>query len=192
MKIRGGYLPRIAGRPVSQVKELPLPEKLYLGLQRGGLNYIPVIKDGQKIGMGESLAEASIDGGVLALPSPASGRVFLREKEQEELSLILKPAKPETAAGTFKKFQPQRVTGQVVREVLAKGGIWPFFWSSLTGEVPSLDEYEKPRAIIVNSVLTEPFRTRGKVILQRSWEHIVQGLKFLQRLQADYSTTHIT
>jgi Na(+)-translocating NADH:ubiquinone oxidoreductase A subunit len=192
MKIRGGYLPRIAGRPVSRVKELPLPEKLYLGLQRGGLNYTPVIKDGQKIGMGESLAEASIDGGVLALPSPASGRVFLHEKEQEELSLILKPAKPETASGTFKKFQPQRVTGQAVREALAKGGIWPFFWSSLTGDVPSLDEYEKPRAIIVNSVLTEPFRARGKVILQRSWEHIVQGLKFLQRLQADYGTTHIT
>ena len=45
--------------------------------------------------------------------------------------------------------------------------------------------------LVVTSVLAEPFRTRGKVILQRSWDRIVKGIKFLPRLMQDYGTTEI-
>lgn len=59
MKIHGGYTPKIAGKPKSIVEELPLPGVLQLSLERGGLSYKPIVKNGQKVEFGDSLAEAS-------------------------------------------------------------------------------------------------------------------------------------
>ncbi len=191
MKMKGGFLPSIAGRPVHNVEELPLKKKLYITLKRGGKEYSPVVKHGQEIGFGEPLAELTIDGGKLSLPSPAAGKVALEEKAGVLDRIVLETAVKEANSAILKKYEPQRITREEIRSNLARAGIWPYFWSSSTGETPSLFDTERPRAIIVTTVLAEPFRARGKVILQRSWNHIVQGIKYLPRLQADYGTTHI-
>jgi len=191
MKIKGGFLPRIAGRPSHDVEELPLQKKLYITLKRGGQAYSPVVKQGQEIGFGEPLAEWQIDGGKLSLPSPAAGKVTLEEKDGVCTRIVLETAEQYKDSVIFKKYEPQRITREEVRTTLARAGIWPFFWSSHTGGTPSLLDTERPRTIVVTAVLAEPFRARGKVILQRSWNQIVQGIKYLPRLQADYGTTHI-
>lgn len=192
MKIRGGYSPKIAGRPLSIVTELPLPQTLKINLTRKGLKYRPLVKPGQRVQLGQALAEAPHPGGLLYLPAPAAGKVSLSRLEDEYLLLTdAAEGKPAEPFRSFRSHQPHRISGRVVRQTLARAGIWPFFWSSRTDGVPSLDEQELPRAIIVNSVITEPFRTRGKVILQRSWNRIVQGIRFLPRLLADYGTIEI-
>ena len=192
MKITGGHLPKIAGRPLSTVEEISPPDKLYISLNRCGVNYKPVVKSGQKINFGATLAVASITGGKLSLPSPASGKVLIDEGEDKvPHRLIIETAEKDITTGTYDKLQPERVTSQTVRNTLAKSGVWPFFWSSLTDGTPTLDENEKPRAIIINTVLAEPFRTRGKVVLRREWKQVVQGIKFLPRLLADYGTVEI-
>jgi len=57
--------------------------------------------------------------------------------------------------------------------------------------MPSLDDAAGPRSVVVNFVLTEPYRARGKVVINRSWQSIVQGIRFLQRLLADYGSVEI-
>ncbi len=192
MKISGGYTPKIAGRPSSTVTEISTPDTLLISLERDGLIYNPAVKSGQKIKFGDTLAEATVEGGKLTLPAPLGGKVTLtKEKEEKPPLLSIKTDGRVEVPVVFDQLKPERASGKMVREALARGGVWPFFWSSLTGGMPTLKSDEQPRAIIVNMVVTEPFRTRGRVVLQRSWNRIVQGMKFFPRLLLDYGTTEI-
>jgi len=184
MRISGGYRPKIPGRPSGIVEEPPIPRRLIIRLQRDGLKYRPVVKDGQSVDFGEVLAETSVPGANLALPSPAAGKALLAEEQ-----LVLEQIRPDITP--LKTYQPERITRGETVAALARGGVWPLFWSSATRGMPELGEDRKPRVIVLNVVLTEPFRARGKVILRRSWSRIIQGLKFLPRLLEDYGTLEI-
>jgi Na(+)-translocating NADH:ubiquinone oxidoreductase A subunit len=184
MRIPGGYLPKIAGRPSSIVEEPPVARKLIVELQRGGLRYPAAVKNGQFVEFGEALAEASIPGAQLVLPSPAAGKVLLGEDQ-----LVLEEVRPGVAP--LRTFQPERISREKTVAALARGGVWPLIWSSATRGIPDPAEERKPRTIVLNVILTEPFRARGKVVLRRSWSRIIQGLKFLPRLMEDYGTLEI-
>ncbi len=188
MKIRGGYTPRISGRPASTLEEAAFPSRLFIRLQRRGIAYSPVVENGRNVGFGEPLAEASTGEGTLVLPSPARGKVFLAEEGDK---IVLDETEAETHTELFRPRQPERISDQELRRELARGGLWPFFWSSYTGGAPSLNTSEKPQAIIVNTVLTEPFRARGKVALRHSWDRIIQGLIFLPRMLREYGKLDI-
>ena len=190
MKISGGYTPKIAGRPLGIVEELPLPRRLILGLNRQGLEYSAIVADGQKVEFGEPLAEISTKGGKLFLPATAAGTVRMAGGKDHR-HLVLEEVKQETASVGNGGYQPQRITGEKMRRVLAESGIWPFFWSSVTGGIPSLETDERPKSIIVNFVFTEPFRARGKIILGRSWSRIMAGIRFLPRIMDDYGKIEI-
>jgi Na(+)-translocating NADH:ubiquinone oxidoreductase A subunit len=185
MKIHGGYLPKIIGRPSSNVDEIPLPQRLTVDLRRGGISYTPLVRDGQAVEFGETLAETSVDMHRLCLPAPAAGVVAFHD----DTAVALADLQGEVSPGTG--FQPERVSREQTIKALSEGGVWPFFWSSKTGGMASAGDDELPQAIVVNVVISEPFRTRGKVILRRSWNRIVQGIKFLPRLMADYGTIYI-
>ena len=192
VKMVGGYAPRIAGRPLSVVHEIPLPKELTIPLERHGIRYQPVAQDGDNIEFGHPLAQASVIGGTISLPAPASGRVSVQQgNDVDAAQVTLLPTAADKPADTGKRLEAQRATPGDIRSALAEGGVWPFFWSSVTGRLPALDDSERPKAIIVNCITAEPFRTRGKVILRRSWDRIVQGIRFLPRLMADYGTIEV-
>lgn len=185
----GGFTPRIAGRPASNVEELSLSDTLQINLERRGLRYLPVVKNGQKIGFGDSLAVADTVGGKLSLPSPASGSVSFDSDNPHQVTLERITQDVEAESRT--SYEPSRLSGEKMRNVLSDGGVWPFFWSSQTGDLPALDGSEQPKAIIVNFVLAEPFRARGKVALVHSWENIIRGIGFLPRIISDYGKIEI-
>ena len=194
MKLKhGGFTPRIAGRPSSRVQAQPLPTAFQIGLTRGKLKYLPAVEDGQQVKFGDPLAEVSTAGGVLSLPSPASGKVTLTSDDADKIKIDSSspPNAQDDNSGVFERFKLHRVTAERVRNQLAKAGIWPFFRSSVTGAAPALDGGEAPKAIIVTSVLAEPFRARGKVILTQSWDQIILGLQFLPQIMADYGKVEI-
>lgn len=185
MNMHGGYLPRIPGRPSSIVDELTLPPRLEIGLRRGGLEYRPLVSAGQSVAMGDPLAEASSRAWPLVLPAPASGRVSAVEGNRVVLEDVQGAALPRT------RYAPERITRDQTVAALTAGGVWPLFWSSATGGMPSPDGDELPQAVVLNVVIAEPFRARGKVILRRAWSRIVQGIKFLPRLMQDYGTIYV-
>jgi Na+-transporting NADH:ubiquinone oxidoreductase subunit A len=190
MKLKGGYLPKIAGRPSNIVEDIPVPDKLYISLERKGTIYSPIVKSGQQIKQGNPLAEAAFDGANLYIPAPATGKVTLDMKDKVAAGIILDVKDKKQAEGILDNFKPERITRDKMLAALTNYGLWPYFWSSNTDGTPSLKDI--PRAIIVNNVITEPFHSRGNVILSRSWDNMIMGLKFLQRMLADYGTTHVT
>jgi Na(+)-translocating NADH:ubiquinone oxidoreductase A subunit len=187
--IPGGYSPRIAGRPAGTVEEITVPGSLHLDLTRRGVEYRPLVRNGQRVEFGQALAEAPVEGGTLSLPAPAAGKVELNKEKSG--GLILKPDSSGGGDGIFKPVSPERLSAARMRALLAAGGIWPLFSSTRTSGTPPLENGEPPRAIVVNLVLAEPFRARGKVVLQSAWEQVVKGIRFLPRLLADYGKVEI-
>lgn len=172
------------------MEDLPLPATLYLHLRRHGVNYTPVVRDGQKIRTGDALAGAVTAEGAFVLPSPAEGIVSLVEKEEDGTHRVTLKVSG-AGAGDRKGFLPERITASEIRDALVKGGVWPMFWSSATGGIPKLSDNERPRAIVITCVLAEPFRARGKVVLRRAWRRILHGMRFLPRLMEDYGTVEV-
>jgi Na+-transporting NADH:ubiquinone oxidoreductase subunit A len=190
MKFKGGFLPKISGRPSHTVENVPTPDKLYVNLIRKEGIYSPAVENGRTVKPGEPLAEIKFGEGKLFLPSPAAGKAFLNKKEEATVGIILERAETGESPEPLQVYTPERTTRDKMLETLTSHGLWPCFWSSSTGGIPSLKDV--PKAVIVNNVITEPFHARGNVILSRSWDNMVTGLKFLQRMMADYSTTHVT
>ncbi len=193
MKIRGGYTFKLAGRPSSVIEDAAVPSTLSLRLQRHGFQLTPTVTHEQAVEFGDILAETDGEAGpVLKIPAPASGTVSLEQTETDSPgTLCLQNVKSQVIAGKYGQSTPERITRENIYSLLNQGGAWPFFWSSKTRGIPSVNEDEQPRAIIINCMLTEPFRARGRVILQHDWHDIINGIKFLPRLLSEYGTVEI-
>lgn len=184
-------MPKIAGSPSSEVEQPSLSKELKIDLHRCGVDYTPVVEDGQHVELGEALANAWLTGGYLILPSPATGKVSIDGKGEAPSHVILETAGNGSNRGKREQFRPEDITPGVMRDALTKGGIWPFFWSSRTGGMPALENGRGPKAIILTCVLAEPFRARGNVILEQFSNRVSEGIKFLQRITVEHGTTNI-
>ncbi|OGV74699.1 MAG: hypothetical protein A2269_07445 [Lentisphaerae bacterium RIFOXYA12_FULL_60_10] len=187
MRFHGGYLPRVAGRPSSMIRQAPVPDQLVIHLRQGGMTYHGAVGNGETVAFGSPLAWAEGAGGRIALPAPATGVVSI---DADASALTLKVTNAETTP-VWPRQPPERIPAEAIRESLACGGLWPLIWSSRTGGMPMLDGSEEPRRILVNFLATEPFRTRGKVVLQAHWEQVLTGLRYLSRLLAEYGLVHL-
>lgn len=189
MKFHGGHTPRISGRPLSVVEEVPLPGQLLISLTRGGFRYTSTVRQGQRVSFGDPLAEVPVSGGTLRIPAPAAGKIA--EAGDDTGVVVLQELSRETSPSRFAPHKPERISAKEMREILSSAGIWPFFWSTRTGGLPVIGDDEKPKAIVVNCVLAEPFKARGKVIIRRAWSRILQGIRFVPRLLEDYGRVEI-
>ncbi len=189
MKITGGYLPRISGRPSGVVDEAALPDRLILSLHRRGCAYTPCVADGARVRFGEALARADWPGGTLDLPAPAAGRVVLKAGADGAVAqLELTDLDASRESPLHEPLRRDYTSAETLRAHLGASGLWPLLWSSQARGVPPLDGSDLPKWILLNCVAAEPFRTRGKVILRRDWTRITQGLAFMPRLMAEYGS----
>jgi Na+-transporting NADH:ubiquinone oxidoreductase subunit A len=140
---------------------------------------------------GAPLAWADVRGGRIALPAPAAGTVVVEPPRQDRAGRITLNVTGAEVRAVGPRHTPERATADAMRGALAGGGIWPLIWSSKTGGMPPVDGSEAPGRIIVNSVVAEPFRTRGEVVLQESGERVAAGLRFLPRLLAESGVIYL-
>ncbi|HUX22329.1 MAG TPA: hypothetical protein VMW69_13890, partial [Spirochaetia bacterium] len=186
MRLRnGGFTPKLAGRPVDEVTEVPLPERLLVDLVRRGTRYRPTVRQGDRIALGDPIATASTPAGVLVLPAPASGRISDIESDS---ILTIETAGPTSEASSLVPLIQERASAGEMREALVRGGVWPLFWSAQEQGIPRVETAPAPRAIVINFILTEPFRARGRIVIEHSWQRIMAGIRFLQHLISDYGT----
>ncbi len=184
----GGFTPKVAGRPINDVAAVPLPDRLILNLVRNGIPYEPVVRQGEQVAFGDSIASAPFGAEQLILPAPASGRVAEVEPGSH---VTLEGVVDTPVSGVLRPLAIERSSAAEIRASLLRGGVWPFLWSSRNRGIPPAEASAAPRSIIVNFILTEPFRARGRVVIERSWQRIMTGITFLQRLVADYGTIEI-
>ncbi len=190
MKMCGGYLPAIPGRPDRGIRDVAVPERLHVDLIQSGLIYRPLVDDGSNVRFGQPLAVADIACGEVSLPAPAGGRVIFERENGNEKRLCLQVTNSQPVSSR-EVLPPERSSAERLRRELALGGLWPLIWSSANRGIPSLDGSETPSRIVVNCVIAEPFRTRGKVVLETSWPRVLVGLGYLQRLLTGYGSIHL-
>ena len=189
MKIKKGHLPRIAGRPASDIDTQKVVSPLHIPLVLASQRYTALVKSGQALKSGHSLAQLEVPGGALHIPAPYPGTVEQVDIEKDFICLnVSKPNPQPWSRPTF--ADPTVLEDRVAREHLAAAGIWPSIWDSASGGIPPLNATE-PKAIVVKAVVTEPFRARGNVILENNLELFLQGLSYLERLGADYAPIHL-
>ena len=189
MKIKKGHLPRIAGRPASDIDTQKVVSPLHIPLVLASQRYTALVKSGQALKSGHSLAQLEVPGGALHIPAPYSGTVEQVDIEKDFICLnVSKPNPQPWSRPTF--ADPTVLEDRVAREHLAAAGIWPSIWDSASGGIPPLNATE-PKAIVVKAVVTEPFRARGNVILENNLELFLQGLSYLERLGADYAPIYL-
>jgi Na(+)-translocating NADH:ubiquinone oxidoreductase A subunit len=190
LKLPGrGFTPNVAGRPSREVVEVPSPPHLRVQLAQEGIAYSPVVRPGQGVSVGTALAQSEVNGGVVMLPSPASGSVGEINLEKRYIGITIDA--DDRADSLFEPLKSQYATSDQTRELIAKGGMWPAFYSSATQGMPMIDGSEKPKTLIVNFVLAEPFHARGRVVLTRSWDSVIEGIRFLPRLMDDYGKVEV-
>ena len=188
MKIRGGYLPKIAGRPADELETVPCPEELSLDLLQNGIQYLPLVESGSSVSIGQSVAASDVTGGQLLLPAPAAGVVTIEESDGVPARLLLKCANKSDAAD-LGKLDPSAVTAEAMQNALTKGGVWQSIWSSSTSSAPLLGE--SPSAIIISLSLKEPFRASSEVVWNVWEERIKNGIAFLESALPDSGTLNL-
>lgn len=190
----GGFTPLLSGRPSGRVEELSAPSSLVIELTQEGLNFEPLVSDGKRVTYGDELAESEGSYGRLVIAAPASGTATIHIDDDRRQIILNSVALHDDAAGSapgFEVFAPERISRSKVREALVRSGVWQGIWSRAAAGIPHVSEADPPRTIVVNTIFTEPFRARGNIIIDRSWNTIIQGIRFLQHLAADYGKIEI-
>lgn len=192
MKMTGGYLPKIAGQPSGTVRAADIPARLVIALHQDGLVFHPAVPDGAKVNAGQIVADREHTGGKLGLPAPAGGTIqFVEDTKGLPVRLVL-TVSDHTPPQPGKRFTPGKATPAELRQALAKGGVWQRLWSSANGGIPPLDPAtETPACILVNMVMTEPFRADSTSLLQDERKSFLAGLAFLPTMLADAGRLHL-
>jgi len=190
----GGFTPVLSGRPGGRVEELSAPPSLVIELTQGGLSFEPLVMDGARVAYGEEIAANEGSHGRVVIAAPASGTATIgTDVDNRQIILndaVLHDDVTEGTAG-FNVIAPERISRSQVRDTLVCGGIWQGIWSQAVAGIPHVSLAEPPRAIIVNCIYTEPFRARGNIIINHSWDTIIHGIRYLQHLASDYGKIEI-
>ena len=189
MKVSKGYLPRITGRPGSDITSVEVQSPLEISLLLAGRQYSPLVEAGQSVGCGQALARLEVCGGDLSIAAAYGGTVEQVDVDKQVIKLRVS----DTAAGAWSEPtypDPASLEDGAARERLAAAGIWPAFWDSASLDTPALDA-PQPKAIVVKAVCTDPFRARGNVILEHNLELFLQGLSYLERISGEFAPTYL-
>ena len=190
--MNGGFLPKVPGRPSNILKKMAIAPILNIPLFRKESVYNPVVEEGQRVQLGDILAKTVFEENKqqFFLPSPADGSVHLvaDSDSKEIISIKLTDINPSVSSDSNITKDPSRLSPAEAKKILLENGIWDYLWSSGAKGIPDLNAADKPKSIIINTIISEPFRTRGNVILKHFWHNIIKGVSYLNILLADYGT----
>jgi Na+-transporting NADH:ubiquinone oxidoreductase subunit A len=182
MKVKGGYNVLISGRPSRAVHELPEPKVLYLPLRSKHLAFSNVlVSEGQRVRPGEVMAKDPDNYGIPLL-APREGTVRL---DAVEGHLVLEDVVHAGEEPYDSREDAEHVPGDlgsigIKRYKLLQLGAWQFVRDAQTG-APA-NPFGTPTAVIVSTLVLEPFQTRGDVPLRKRLTAFTRGLEHLQGL----------
>lgn len=182
MKFRGGHNILLLGRPEGVVRVMPEPEVLYIPLRSRRFDFSEVVvKDGQRVSNGDTLAKDPDNYGVRLLSSRAG---VVRLNKDENHIVLEEVAKYEEHVDIAKEelshIEREMGAAGIKRYRLNVLGAWQFFYDAHTGALP--DPLGTPQAIIVSTLSLEPFLARGDVQLHKRLSNFTRGLEQLQSL----------
>jgi len=179
LKIPGGYRLDIAGAPAPDIEDAPRPEQLLVSLTERGVRYACDVRPGDRVARGDALAHAVFRGLTLVLPTPACATVIGVEDDGAAVRLTV-----EGDADTSALSAPEH-GGEfaVMRDAIARAGLWPIFTSTATGDMPV--GARPPALVAVRAASVEPFRAQPALVALNAWEDFLGGLDCLRALAGE-------
>ena len=171
--MRGGYNVPVAGAPLAEIRELPVPERLYLPLTSRRFSFSDVrVREEQRVARGEVLA---VDPERFSIPllAPYGGIVRLSEVEGHIVLDELDASAGDRAPSGSASREPGA-------ERLLALGAWQFFSDARTGD--PVDPLTGPSSTIVSTLRLEPFLAGGEAQLDGALERLARGLEHLRSM----------
>ncbi len=185
MDFKGGYNVALTGRPNSSVETVPEPDVLYVPLSSNRFSFTEIlVAENEHVARGQALA-LDPDNFSVPLLAPRAGRIRLDQvaghiviEEVESASNDTVPPNPELehVADTSSSADTRR---DKINAMVA-GGVWHRLHDAHSGKVP--DPAIDPQAVIVSTVVSEPFRCRGDALLRLWINEFMRGLEHIQSL----------
>lgn len=182
MRLRGGYVVKMAGKPGPLIETLPEPDELHLPLSSARFDFSELcVGDGERVHQGKALAKDPYNHGVPLL-APCGGTVSLdgarnhltiRNVTSDPPEPFRDDAQPEHIARDFGSIGMKRYK-------LLMLGAWQFFHDARTGMLP--EPFGVPQAVIVSTINLEPFNGRGDAQLTDCMKSFTRGVEQLQSL----------
>jgi electron transport complex protein RnfC len=163
---------------------MPCPEHIYPLTDSFGVTYTPVVKAGDKIKLGQKIAEA--DNGVYSpLHSSVSGSVkaiedHVVESGESVRSVIIEndrlydPIEAHGISDDYTLFSPKRLT-DIICELGADG----FSKESILAQIRDLDG-RAPKFLVINAVESEPYSAAVYRRIVENTEDVINGIHILQ------------
>ncbi len=172
---KGGYRFNFKGAASRDLREIPAPKSLVLGLDAGGLSWIPVVSEGDEVTALAPLAKLEGAEDVL-LVAPAAGRVAKVVSSSDDGPGSVEIESAGGAEPSSLGDWPQERAES--RKFVARAGLWWRIRDGLTGNVASLDS--EPEWVLVRAIDTEP-HVRDESLVG-SVDEMAKGLDVLAKL----------
>lgn len=179
--IRKGLSLPVTGAPVQDIKYGPKATKVaLLGSDYLGMKPTMTVQVGDRVKRGQSLfLDKKIEGVVYS--SPAAGVVTAINRGDKRVFRSIEIAVEDGGDETFSTLENvNSATGQQVRELLLKSGLWVGLRARPFERVanPAIE----PHSIFVTAIDTNPLAAEPELIIDQQKEHFVHGLALISKL----------
>jgi Na+-transporting NADH:ubiquinone oxidoreductase subunit A len=184
IRLRKGLDIAIAGEPRQVIEPARAPTSVALvGLDYVGLRPKLLVQQGDRVRLGEPVAADRRDPRIVftAFGSGTVSAIHLGER-RSLLSMVLS-LDGEDDEVTFRAHAPTALSAlprETVMETLLRSGLWTALRSRPFGRIPLPED--KPRAIFVTAIDTNPLAARPEAVIADQREHFAHGLAVIGRL----------
>ncbi len=181
IKLRKGLNIKLKGSAEKKLENLPVPAEVALKpTDFPGLSPKLSVKVDQEVKAGDALFYDKYHPEIL-FTSPYGGKVVSINRGERRKILEIVVATNETAGyADFKKADTAKLSGEEIKELLLKSGMWPFIKKRPDGVVALPNE--KPKAIFISTFDTAPLAPDYNFIMKDQLATFQTGINALAKL----------
>jgi len=184
IKIKKGLNIPISGTPEDKITDFKNPRSVALvGSDYHGLKPAMLVKEGEKVKIGQPLFEDKKNPGVI-FTSPGGGIVesINRGKKRALQSVVIDISdnEEEISFSPIKTDDLANHTKSSIRENLIESGLWTSFRTRPFSKIPKIDS--DPKSIFINCMDTNPLSLDPELIISNNLDNFELGLSAIRLL----------
>ena len=183
-KIRNGLDIPISGSPEHKIADFKKPRSVaLLGADYHGLKPSMLVKEGDRVKIGQPLFEDKKNNGVL-FTSPGGGVIeSINRGNKRALQSVVIEIDESEEEESFVNIRTEDLSNHnssTIRENLIKSGLWTSFRTRPFSKIPKIDS--DPKSIFINCMDTNPLAMDPEVIINNNTDSFKLGLRVIKLL----------
>ena len=181
IKLRKGLNIRLKGKAEASVESAPLSETFAIKpTDFPGLTPKLSLKEGEEVKAGAPLFFDKYNPEIV-FTSPVGGKVVsINRGERRKILEVVVKVDENTGTVEFKKTDPASISGDEVKKLILKSGLWSFIKKRPYGVIANPNE--KPKAIFISTFDTAPLSPDYSVIIAGQETTFQTGINALNQL----------